>query len=186
MGDASQKKICLGVVIGAHGVRGLVKVKPFTDEPGAVAAYGPVETRDGARRFRIEAKGMVKDAVLCALEGVADRDAADALRGTELYVLRDRLPALSSVDGDADESWYQADLVGLKALGLDGAVLGEVLAVQNFGAGDLLELRLEGEKSSLLIPFTRECVPRVDVAGGFVTIDPPQMVGEGEEGQADG
>ncbi|MDO8837727.1 MAG: ribosome maturation factor RimM [Parvibaculum sp.] len=168
MADGPQKKVCLGVVVGAHGVRGLVRVKPFTEAPDGVAAYGPVETVDGARRFAIEAKGMVKELVLCRLDGIDDRDAAEALRGTELYVSRDRLPP-----ADADEGWYHADLVGLRAVGLDGHDYGAVVAVLNFGAGDLLEIAPPDGGATVLMGFTEANVPEVDIAGGRIVIDPP-------------
>lgn len=162
-------RVCLGVVTGAHGVRGLVKVKAFTELPEGVAAYGPVETKDGSRRFAIEAKGMIKDLVLCRLEGIEDRDAAEALRGTELHVPRERLP---ETDED-EEGWYHADLVGLRVVGEDGRVYGHVAAVLNFGAGDLLEIAPEGGGETVLMGFTVDNVRLVDPEGGQIVIDPP-------------
>ena len=176
--DARQKRICLGVVVGAHGVRGLVRVKPYTAEPEAVAAYGPVETKDGKRRFAIAVTGHAKGTVICRLEGVPDRDGAEALRGTELYVDRERLPQSD------DEGWYHADLVGLQAVGTDGRAYGRVVGVENFGAGDLLEIeRPEGGATGLL-PFTGDNVPSVEIEAGRVVIDPPG--GLFDEGSADG
>ncbi|MBX3445409.1 MAG: 16S rRNA processing protein RimM [Parvibaculaceae bacterium] len=179
--------VCLGVVVGAHGVRGLVKVKSFTEAPESVAAYGPVETKDGARRFAIEAKGMVKDLVLCRLEGIADRDAAEALRGTELHVPRERLP---ETEGEED-GWYHADLAGCQAAGADGRVYGRVVGVQNFGAGDLLEIAPEAGGETVLMGFTDENVLEVDIHGRRIVIDPPlgtfddggdgSSAGEGDE-----
>jgi 16S rRNA processing protein RimM len=173
MGDGKRATgvppVCLGVVVGAHGVRGLVRVKSFTAEPESVAAYGPVETKDGARRFAIEAKGMVKDLVLCRLEGVSDRDAAEALRGTELYVPRERLP---ETDGE-EEGWYHADLAGCQAVGRDGTVYGRIVGVQNFGAGDLLDIAPEAGGETVLMGFTDENVLEVDIAGRRIVIDPP-------------
>ncbi len=169
MGDGQEKKVCLGVVTGAHGVRGLVRVKPFTETPEGVAAYGPVETKDGARRFAIAAKGMAKDLVICQLEGVTDRDVAAALRGTELYVPRERLP-----EADEDgEGWYHADLIGLRAVGTDGRLYGLVAGIQNFGAGDLLEIAPDEGGETVLMSFTDENVPEVDIEGGKIVIDPP-------------
>jgi 16S rRNA processing protein RimM len=162
-------RVCLGVITGAHGVRGLVKVKAFTELPEGVAAYGPVETKDGSRRFAIEAKGRIKDFVLCHLEGIDDRDAAEALRGTELHVPRARLP-----EADADEEgWYHADLVGLRVVGEDGRVYGHVAAVLNFGAGDLLEIAPQGGGETVLMGFTGDNVRLVDLEGGQIVIDPP-------------
>ena len=169
MGDGERKPVCVGVVTGAHGVRGLVRVKPFTEEPEGVAAYGPVATKDGKRRFAIETKGMAKDLVICRLEGIADRDAAAALRGTELYVPCERLP---ETDED-EEGWYHADLVGLRAVGTDGKAYGRIASVQNYGAGDLLEIAPEGGGETVLMGFTDENVPEVDIEGGRIVIDPP-------------
>ena len=173
--------VCLGVVVGAHGVRGLVRVKSFTEAPEGVAAYGPVETKDG-RRFAIEAKGMVKDLVLCRLEGIADRDEADALRGTELHVPRARLP---ETDGD-EEGWYHADLAGCQAVGADGRVYGRVVGVQNFGAGDLLEIAPEAGGETVLMGFTDENVLEVDIHGRRIVIDPPLGTFEDGEGAGEG
>lgn len=168
MSAGAQKRVCLGVVIGAHGVRGFVKVKPFTAEPDAVAAYGPVETKDGKRRFRIDAMGMAKEAVICRLEGVSDRDAADALRGTELYVAREKLPEV-----DEEEGWYHADLIGLAAVGADGKAYGQVVGVENFGAGDLLEIARPEGGQTVFLPFTAANVPSVEPEAGRIVIDPP-------------
>lgn len=168
-GETADPRVCLGVVTGAHGVRGLVKVKSFTEIPENVAAYGPVETKDGTRRFAIEVKGMVKDLVLCQLEGIDDRDVAEALRGTELHVPREHLP---QADED-EEGWYHADLVGLRVVGEDGRSYGHVATVQNFGAGDLLEIAPEGGGETVLMGFTGDNVRLVDIDGGRIVIDPP-------------
>ncbi|NIJ41286.1 16S rRNA processing protein RimM [Parvibaculum indicum] len=175
---STDKKVCLGVVAGAHGVRGQVRVKFFTEAPDGVAAYGPVETKDGSRSFGIVFKGVAKGLALCALEGVTDRDEAEALRGTELYVSRERLP-----EPDEDEDgWYYADLVGLAVIGVDGTRYGRVAAIQNFGAGDLLEISPEGGGATVLMPFTAENAPEVDIEGGKIVIDPPIGTFGDEEG----
>lgn len=171
-------RVCLGVVVGAHGVRGLVRVKPYTEAPEGVAAYGPVETKDGSRSFTIETKGMAKDLVICKLDGVTDRDVAAALRGTELYVPRARLPEA----GSEEEGWYYADLIGLSAVGTDGRDYGRVAGVENFGAGDLLEIAPVEGGQTVLMGFTEENVPEVDIAGGRIVIDPPAGTFGGEEG----
>ena len=160
--------MCLGVVIGAHGVRGLVRVKPFTEDPDGVAAYGPVESVDGKRRFKIKVTGAAKGAVICQLEGVTDRDMAEALRGEELYVDRAALPEV-----DEEEGYYQADLIGLQVVGVDGRLYGHVSAVQNFGAGDLLEIARPEGGPTVLVSFTDDNVPEVDLEAGRLTLDPP-------------
>src|SRR5581483_908284 len=161
------RRVCLGVVTAAHGVRGAVKVKSFAQRPTDVAAYGPLEDEDGAARFTLRVIGPAKaDVVIAKLSGVADRDAAEALRGARLYLPREALPA------PAEEEYYHADLIGLAAVLGDGTRLGEVRAVHDFGAGDTLEIaRPEGQP--VMVPFTRAVVPVIDVAAGRLVVDPP-------------
>jgi 16S rRNA processing protein RimM len=162
--------VLLGRIAGAHGIRGEVRINSFTAAPEDIAAYG--ELTDGRGRvFVIERLRPVKGtAVAAQLQGVRDRTAAEALHGTELFVERAKLP-----EPDEDE-WYYEDLIGLEAVTGEGELAGRVLAVQNFGAGDLLEIRrAEGEpRESLFVPFTKAAVPVVDVKGGRVVIVPPQ------------
>ena len=171
----SQKKdarICVGAIAGAHGVRGLVKIKSFTEVPEDVAGYGPVTDESGRRRFAITLKGRVKGLLLAALDGVADRDQAQALRGQRLYVARSALPPTED-----EETFYHADLLGLAAVDPEGQDLGVVVAVQNFGAGDLLEV-LDPDRVSQFYPFTKQVVPEVDIAGGRVIIRAAEDEGE--------
>ena len=163
------RKVCIGAIAGVHGVRGLVRIKSFTDAPEDVAAYGPVTDAAGARRFIIEAKGMVRGMVLAHIDGVDDRDAADRLRGTELYVDRDVLPA-----PETDE-FYHMDLIGLDVETRDGARLGKVKAVQNYGAGDILEVARDDGGIDML-PFTHAVVPEVDLTGRRLVVEPPYEV----------
>ena len=165
----SDTRVCLGVIAGAHGVKGLVKVKPFTETPQGLAAYGPLSDEPGGRRWTVTFKGEQKGVALLALEGVADRNAAEALKGVRLYVERDRLPPAE------EDEVYHADLIGLAAETPGGKSLGQVLAVHNFGAGDLIEVG-EDKKRSQLYPFTREVVPELDLEGGRIVIDPPYEV----------
>jgi 16S rRNA processing protein RimM len=160
------ERVCLGVVAGAHGVRGLVRVKSFTDRPDDIAAYGPVTDDSGGRRFHLTVVGHLKAAVLVRVEGITGRDQAEALSGARFYVYRDALPEL-----EGEEEFYYADLVGLAAEDIEGKRLGRVKAVHNFGAGDMLELDDEGD--ALLYPFTRAVVRVVDLTGGRIVIDPP-------------
>ena len=169
-GGSESDRVCLGVIAGAHGVRGLVKIKSFTEEPEDVAAYGPVCDETGEKRFVIVVKGRVKGLVLAELEGIRDRDQAQALHGLQLYVERAALPRL-----DEEETFYQADLIGLTAEDPEGRPLGRVVAVPNFGAGDLLEV-LDPDQVSQFYPFTRAVVPEVDLAAGRVVIRRPGEV----------
>jgi 16S rRNA processing protein RimM len=166
------RRLCLGVIAGAHGVAGLVRVKSFTAEPQDLGAYGTLSDADGARQFRLAVVGRAPgkrapDVLLARIDGVADRDAAEALKGTRLYVARSVLPA-----PDEDE-FYQADLIGLAAELADGSAFGTVTAVHDFGAGDVLEVA-RPQESSVLLPFTRAAVPVIDVAGGRCVVVPPE------------
>jgi len=159
--------VCLGAVAGAHGVRGLVKVKPFTAEPEALLSYGPLFEEGGKRSFRLALRGKVKDQLLVAIDGVGTREQAEALKGLRLHVPRSALPP-----PEDPEEFYHADLIGLEAWTPEGTALGRVGGVQNFGAGDLLELVDEGGGVHLL-PFTRSVVPEIDLALGRLTVVPP-------------
>ncbi|MGL4962361.1 MAG: ribosome maturation factor RimM [Inquilinus sp.] len=162
----SSSKVCVGQITGAHGVRGLVKVKPFTAAPEDLTAYGPVSDEAGARRLALHLLSWAKDQWIVRVDGVADRDAADALRGLRLYVDRAALP-----EAEEDE-FYHVDLIGLPAVLADGSSFGTVRAVFDFGAGEFLEIdRARG--SAVMVPFTRAAVPVVDIAGRRIVIDPP-------------
>lgn len=166
MGAAA--RICLGVIAGAHGVRGLVRIKSFTEAAEDLTAYGPLSDEAGARRFELTVTGRAKDALLARVEGITDRDQAQALKGTRLYVARDALPAL-----DEEETYYHADLIGLAAEDRAGRPLGKVRAVHNFGAGDLLELDGGLDGPPFLLAFTKAAVPVVDLAAGRIVVEPP-------------
>lgn len=169
--------VCLGVMVGAHGVRGLVKVKSFTEAPEDVAAYGPVSDKSGKRRWTLQVTGPApgkRDVMLAKVEGVGDRDAAQALHGTELYVARAALPALAE-----EETFYHADLIGLRVEDPDGRELGKVAAVENYGAGDFLEVEAPAEGGggkTALLAFTKAVVPLVDLAGGRLVAVPPEEI----------
>ncbi len=164
-GSDSESRICVGVVTGAHGLHGLVRVRPFTDVAEDVSAYGPVESEDGARTFELDVRNRTgKGQILVRVDGVEDRDAAEVLKGEHLYVPRDRLPAL-----DEDE-FYHADLLGLAVVSIDGDPLGAVRALHDFGGGDMLEID-DGTGRLGTVAFTRAAVPRIDLDAGRVTVD---------------
>jgi len=161
----------LGIVAAPHGVRGLVRIRSFTEDPMAVATYGELSDETGSRRYRVEALSTAKGAVLARIEGVADRTAAEALRGLRLFVERSALPATS------EREWYEADLIGLSAVGRDGRDWGKVLAFHDFGGG--LTMEVSGGAASprsVMLPFTDQAVPEIDVDGGKVLVDPPAGV----------
>jgi 16S rRNA processing protein RimM len=161
-------RVCMGVVGAPHGVRGAVRIKSFTDAPEAIADYGALEDERGARKFTLRVVGSAKGdgMVIAQLSGVTDRDQAEALRGLRLYAPRAVLPATE------EDEFYHADLVGLAARLDDGTELGTVIAVHDFGAGDVIEIAPSAGQP-VLVPFTRAAVPIVDIAGGRVVIDPP-------------
>jgi len=156
----------LGVIAAPHGVKGLVRIKSFTAEPGDLAVYGPLSDETATRSYDVAVVGTAKGVLICRIAGVDDRDAAEALRGTRLFVDRSVLPAL----GDPDE-FYHADLIGLAVIDGAGQSLGTVKAVQDFGAGDLLEVQLEGGGKTVLLPFSRETVPEIQVQAGRIVVD---------------
>jgi 16S rRNA processing protein RimM len=151
----------------AHGIRGEVKLWPFTQDPMDVASYGPLETEDGARRFEIETLRPAKDFLVARLIGVADRDAAEKLTNLELFVSRDRLPAIEDAD-----TYYHADLLGLAAVTAEGVTLGTVTAIHNFGAGDIIEIA-QTSGTPLMLTFTEAAVPKVDLAARQIVVVPP-------------
>lgn len=159
--------VLLGRIKAAQGLRGEVRVVSFTELPENIAAYGPLTDGRG-RAFTIENLRVIKENVLAAsLSGVSSRDAAEALKGTELFVEKSRLPET------AEDEWYHEDLVGLRAEDEAGVVIGEVVAVHNHGAGDLLEIRLSDSRRTILVPFSQQAVPTVDIARRRVVVVPP-------------
>lgn len=176
----SAPRILLGRIGAAHGIRGDVLVASFTEPPESIASYGPLWDSSGTRTFRIHVVRVTAKGVIVRIDGVADRTAAEALRGTELWIERARLPA-----AEANE-FYHVDLIGLRAVAPDGGIVGRVVAVENYGAGDLLDIRLEGTSRTELVPFTDAFVPEVDVAGGRVVVRiPEEAPDEDDDPQAD-
>jgi len=165
-------RICLGQIGAPHGVRGQVRLRSFTSDPVAIAAYGSLQTEDG-RILQLKSLRPAKDHFVAAFAGICDRDAAGRLANAKLYVPRERLPQLA----DADE-YYHADLIGLEAVDRDGRRRGRVVAVHNFGAGDLIEVRLDEGGQSAMLPFDARHVPAVDVGAGRIVISPPDGPGE--------
>ncbi len=164
----SQDRICVGAITGAFGVAGEVRLKSFCAEPTAIADYGPLSTKDGARSFTVKLTRPVSGGLGARLSGVKTKEEADALRGTELYVDRARLPKLP------DDEFYHSDLIGLEAVDTGGVVLGRVVAVHNHGAGDILEIGGAGRKAALMLPFTLAAVPTVDLGAGRIVVDLPE------------
>ena len=164
------ERIRVARIGAAHGVRGEVKLWSFTQDPAAVADYGPLETQDG-RLVAIESLRAAKDHFVARLAGVNDREAAEALRNVELFVARDVLPPIEEAD-----TFYYADLVGLSAVTAEGAKLGTVSAVHNFGAGDIIEIVPDAGGAPLMLSFTETAVPKVDLQARLIVVVPPPEI----------
>jgi 16S rRNA processing protein RimM len=167
MQPADSGRVLLGRIAAAHGLKGEVKIATFTAAPEDIAAYGPLIAGNGVRIEIVSLRTGGGGSVIARLRGVGDRTQAEALRGTDLYVPRDALPAAG------DGEYYHSDLIGLAAVTPEGEALGEIVAIQNFGAGDLLEIRAPGGRKSELIPFEQAFVPTVDIQARRVTIVRP-------------
>jgi len=179
---ASGGRICLGQIGAAHGVRGEVRLRSFTSDPAAIATYGPLEAEDG-RVVEIETLRPAKNHFVARLSGIRDRSAAERLANLELYVPRERLPE----PVEADE-YYHADLIGLTVVNRAGERLGTVVAIHNFGAGDLIEVRPDAGGNTEMVPFDEQTVPVIDLAAGRMVVAAPEatfapspLAGEGEE-----
>ena len=165
--DLSSDNVCVARFGAAHGVRGEVKLWSFTEDPAAVADYGPLETQDGSQRFEIEALRPAKDHFVARIAGIADRDAAEKLRNVDLYIPRARLPKIDEAD-----TFYHTDLIGLKAVTQNGDEVGTVSAIHNFGASDVIEIKPPAG-DSLLMPFTDATVPEIDLGARRIVVVPP-------------
>jgi 16S rRNA processing protein RimM len=168
--------ICVARIGAAHGVRGAVKLWTFTEDPFAVEAYGPLVTKDGGRQFELTSAREAKGHLVVTLKGVATREDAERLNGIELYVAREKLPVTE------ENEYYHADLIGLAAVTPANEPLGRVLAIHNFGAGDIIEIA-PPHGATLLLPFTNAVVPTVDLAGGRVVVELPDEI-EGDTPEA--
>ena len=162
------ERIRVARIGAAHGVRGEVKLWSFTEDRLAVADYGPLESEDGAQTFEIESLRPAKDHLVARIAGVKDRDAAEKLTNTDLFVPRERLPAI-----EEEDTFYYADLVGCAAVTAEGKMLGTVSALHNFGAGDIVEIAPAGGGPTLMLPFTESTVPEVDLKGKRIIVAPP-------------
>ncbi len=164
----SPDRVCIGAIAGAFGVRGEVRLKSFCTTPEDIATYGPLWTEDGSRSFTVQLTRPVTGGLGARLSGVTTKEEGDALKGATLWAERSRLPSLP------DDEFYHTDLIGLDVFDAGGAPLGKVRAVQNFGAGDILEIYAPGRKTTLMLPFTRAAVPTVDLKARRIVADPPE------------
>jgi 16S rRNA processing protein RimM len=170
------KRLLMGRIGAAHGIKGEVRVTSFTQEPLALLDYGPLATNRPGLVVEIENARATTNVLVARLKGVTDRTAAEKLNGVELYVDRDRLPPTAD-----DDDFYHADLIGLEARLVDGTVLGTVTAIPNFGASDLIEVRDGRSGDTFLYPFTRQVVPEIHLADRYLVIEVPVEADPGEE-----
>jgi 16S rRNA processing protein RimM len=166
---ADGARICLGQIGAAHGVRGEVRLRSFTADPDAIGRYGPLETEDG-RVVQIKSLRAAKDHFVARLKGVSDRDAAEQLTNVKLYVARERLP-----EPREPGEFYHADLIGLAVVDRAGAARGTVVAVHNFGAGDLIEVKPTDGNTTQILPFDEATVPVVDLAARRLVVVEPEV-----------
>jgi 16S rRNA processing protein RimM len=168
--------VAVGIFGAPHGVRGELRAKSYTDDPKALGAYGDLTDKSGARRFKILGlRALRDDMVVARLDGFADRAAAAKLTGVEIFARRENMPA------PAADEFYHADLIGLRAMTREGEDLGRIVALRNFGAGDILEIAPKAGGETVLLPFTKAVAPEIDIAGGRIVIAPPREI-EGEAG----
>jgi 16S rRNA processing protein RimM len=172
------RDVLMAAVIGAHGLKGEVKVKTFTETPGALARYKRLHAKDG-RVFTIAQlrRGKSDEAVATFAE-VVDRNTAESLKGLELFVARDVLPAPD------ENEFYHADLIGLTAMDEADRVIGTVRAIHNYGAGDVIEIA-RGDGNTVMLPFAKDFVPQIDLKAGRVVIAEPAEVETGERGNVE-
>jgi len=176
---AEPGRVCVGAIAGAFGVRGEVRLKSFCAEPEAIGDYGPLSDEGGTRSWTVRITRPVTNGFAARLGGVATREQAEALKGTRLYAPRERLPSLP------DDEFYHADLIGLAVFDAGGAKLGEVRAVHDYGAGDILEIGTPDRRTALL-PFTKDAVPTVNLSAGRLIADPPAGVfGDEKDSEAE-
>ncbi len=161
------RRILVGEITGAHGIRGDVLVRTYTEAPDAIASYGPLTDATGQRSFTLRVVRVTSKGIVGRVGGIDDRNSAEPLRGTKLYIERSKLPETSGAE------FYHADLIGLRAIAGDDSVLGQIVSVQNFGAGDLLELKPHDGSETEFIPFEDRWVPNVDLKSGTIVINRP-------------
>lgn len=170
----SDNKICLGAVVGVHGIKGEVKVKCFSDNEKNLTRYGNVTNEAGDKSFSLKIVGHSKELLRVKVKGIDDRNTAETLVGTAFYVNRDLLPDLK------DDEFYHTDLIGLDVKNSNGDIIGEVNALYNFGAGDIIELKLNAGSLEML-PFTSTYVPTINIKEHYIIVKMMQYVSDDED-----
>lgn len=166
-----EKRVCIGKIVAAHGIKGEVKVRSVNQNPLDLDQYGTVENADASKKFSIKVVGLVSTNARVKIEGVTTRNDAESLVGTELYVPRSALPELD------EEEFYLSDLIGLDVcLKTPDKKIGKVAAFQNFGAGDIIEIKLKGQKETEMLPFTKDYVPTINIDEGYIIVSSATMI----------
>ena len=171
-------RILLGRIAGAHGIRGELIVHSYAEAPEDIAAYGPLSDTSETQKFALKVVRVTPKGVIVRVKGLTDRNAAEALKGTELYVARSQLPKT------AEDEFYHSDLIGLAAVSPEGKAVGRVVTVQNFGAGDLIEIAIDGIAKTEFVPFAGAYVPEVDIKGGRIVVRMPEGTDEDNDDDA--
>lgn len=166
----SQQSLCIGVITAAHGIKGAVEIKPFTSSTDAFCQFTTVYSEHGEECFAVKVTGHKKSTLIATIAGVNDRNSAEKLKNTKLYIKRDMLPPLE------EEEFYHADLIGMEVVEASGTVFGKVVAVHNFGAGDLVEIERIGGKEKNFYPFTYDIFPHIEQEAHRITIIPPAII----------
>jgi 16S rRNA processing protein RimM len=169
-------QVLVGVIVGAHGIKGEVKLKSFTSEPMSIGRYGPLQSSSG-QQLEITKLKPAKDDFIASLKSVNDRNEAETLKGVELFVSREKLPKLKT------HETYAHDLMGLDVILENGSRLGKLVGMPNYGAGDLLEVAVDGESETILIPFTNAFVPQDDFSSGKIVVVLPEGYLDKDDGQ---
>ena len=173
------KRICIGAIVGVHGIKGEVKVKSFTEPDTNVDKYGAVENKNGSRTFELKVVGRSKELLRVKIKGIDDRTAAEALIGNGFYINRDVLPEL-----DDEDEFYEADLIGLEVR-QDNQVIGTVAGLNNFGAGEIIEIKLKATGKLEMLPFTKAYVPEIKVSDGYITVTSASLAFAPDENDAE-
>lgn len=171
----SKQRVLLGEITGVHGIRGEVVIRSYAESADSLGDYGPFEDENGTSRLDINVVRVTPKGVIAKVKSVGDRNAAEKLKGTKLYVARTKLPMPD------ENAFYHVDLIGLDAVGADGETYGRIAAVHNFGAGDLLEIALAGSRETVFVPFSDACVPSVDLAAGRAVVIQPVAAPEDDD-----
>lgn len=175
--DGNPDRLLVGEIGAAQGLKGEVRLRSYTQDPADIAAYGPLQDEAGTKTISIERVRVTPKALIARIKGVGTREAAEALNRTKLYVGRDALPEA------AEDEWYVADMIGLRAVSPEGEAIGTVTAVHNFGASDILEVERSDGGAAMLVAFTDAAVPKVDIAAGRLVLIPPDEIEATEDGE---